>query len=237
MGDEPTVAFPGKAVGDGQDLLPPLQSLLVGLNVLPKPEDVEDDNNFWWAFRGTPQSVAILESGATALSKGWTVVIGALGGAAAITAAVKNFWQSSPLSVQIALLAATAVVVTAAIIAIAQMVSSELKARATGAVALYDARKAVALQFLASSLSVSQSGGASSPAAGTADNAVLVAIAAAQGRAAVIHVPTGTSGHISGVRQVKGETQLQYRRDGDEQVDWCSPGEFSLTEFSFEGSS
>lgn len=73
---------------------------------------------------------------------------GALGGATAITAAITKFWNGEHGDVRIALLATTGAVIAVIAIALAMIISSDLRARAAGAVAIYDARAKVASAML-----------------------------------------------------------------------------------------
>jgi hypothetical protein len=135
--------IPGNSINaTGTDLLDPLKQLLTEINVLGTGDATGG------AFSAPSQSVAILESGATGLTKWWSTVIAALGGAAGVTAAANNFWQQQKGGTQAALVLATGAVVAAAVIALAIMVSSDVRGRAHGAVAIYEARSRIAVKFL-----------------------------------------------------------------------------------------
>lgn len=66
--------LPSGAVSTGSDLWSPLQSLLVGLNVLPTDADLDKADGLSGLLQGPPQSVAILEAGATAAAKAWAAL-------------------------------------------------------------------------------------------------------------------------------------------------------------------
>lgn len=139
-----TVEIPGQAIDTSkQDVLDPLQKLLTGINVLGSSTDSTGG-----AFSTPAQSVAIIESGATSLTKWWTGAAGALGGATAIAAAVTRFWNGQQGGTRIALIATTGAVIAAVAIALAIIIASDVSGRAAGAVAVYEARRSVAEKFL-----------------------------------------------------------------------------------------
>jgi len=74
-----TVQFPEQARDiTGKDVLSPLKELQQGLGVLPVDTDMAKAGAAA-TFTGPPDSVAIIEAGATALSKWWTVAIAGVG--------------------------------------------------------------------------------------------------------------------------------------------------------------
>jgi hypothetical protein len=136
-----TVKIPDHAIGKN-DLLGPLKEILNGVSLLG---DAKDGGS---AFAGPSQGVAILEANATALTKWWSVAVGALGGTTAIATAVSGFWDGETGGVRIALVAATGAILAAATIALAIIVSADVRGRAAGAQAIYSARAAIAAEFL-----------------------------------------------------------------------------------------
>ena len=144
------IQVPTGAAG-GDDLLQPMQGLMRGLSILPTTDDL-GKNSAGAAIRGTPESVSIIEAGGTALSKGYAVVIAALGGSAAVATGVTGFWSGEGTGVRIALTAGTAVFLAASVIAIAVIVAADVGGRAAGAVAQYDARRQIAVSVLELSL-------------------------------------------------------------------------------------
>src|SRR5262245_57856417 len=88
----------------GKDIAPPLATPLQDLLVLEKPGEANGP------LAGSGQSVAIIESTATALSKWWAAAIGVLGGTTAIAAAATKFWDSLAGGARIAMVAAAGVV-------------------------------------------------------------------------------------------------------------------------------
>jgi hypothetical protein len=234
------VQFPAAAVGGDatDDALNPLQSLLRGLSLLPEAADVTG-GNFTWAFSGTPQSVSILEAGGSALSKGWAVVVAGLGGSTAIAAVLSGFWQSQSEPIRTVLLLATAAILVASILAIAHMVVSDIRSRTTGMVAIYDARRAIAHQFLKqafeSSMTAEQAQAHFTADSGmTATSQDLVTMLAAAGSPAiVIHTPTGSECNLCGIRQTNNIISVHIKRTSDGGVMWCPPTDLSVTDFSY----
>ncbi len=173
----PQVEIPGKVVdASGEDLLVPLQRMLTGINVLGSSSDATGG-----AFQSPPQSVAIIESGATALTKWWSGAIAALGGTTAIAAAATRFWNGQQGGSRIALLATTGAVIAAVILALAWIVSSDVRGRASGACCIYEARSGVAQKFLDVALAASSqaSGGADAGSHGASAAAAVSESAAA----------------------------------------------------------
>jgi energy-coupling factor transporter transmembrane protein EcfT len=158
-----SVQFPERALSTaGSDVLAPLKELQQGLGILPADADLAKSGAAA-AFTGPPDSVAIIQAGATALSKWWSVVIAGIGGTAAITSVVTNFWSGQTGGVRIALIGGMAGLLIAALIAISVIVAADVKGRAQGTVALYAARASLAAQFLQDSLSASRPATAATP--------------------------------------------------------------------------
>jgi hypothetical protein len=140
----PKVQIPADSTDQkGDDVLVPLKDLLEGLNALGPAGSATGS-----ALTSPSQGVAIIESGATALSKVWTTLVGALGGVTAITAVATRFWDGQQGGTRVAVVLATGAVIAAVAIALAVIVSADVRARGTGAAAIYDARSAIAVKFL-----------------------------------------------------------------------------------------
>ena len=139
----------------GTDILPPLKELQQGLGVLPTDAD-RAKSGAGATFVGPPNSVAIIEAGATAFSKWWSAAIAALGGTAVVTSLVTKFWSGQPGGVRVGLTLGVAAIVVATIIAVSVMVAADVRGRAQGTVALYAARASIADQFLRQSLQASR---------------------------------------------------------------------------------
>ena len=142
MVDE-SVKIPAQAVSPtGEDLKAPLRALLEDLSLLGPPDKVEEAGHPKAAFTGPAQSVAVIEAGATALSKWWSVTLG--GSTVALWGAVVHFWNGEPESVRRFLVVSVGVVTAALVLAIAYIVGSDVTGRAAGMVATIEARARLA---------------------------------------------------------------------------------------------
>lgn len=134
--------IPTKAAGDGDDIAPPTTALLRELNLLPSPEDLKAASGFVAAFTGPPESVAVIEAGATAATKWSSAGLGAA--LAAVWAAVAGFWGGITDEVRVAVLLAGGLLSAAVVIAIGLLLSSDVRGRAAASVATIQARSLVA---------------------------------------------------------------------------------------------
>ena len=222
------IQVPTGAAG-GDDLLEPLQQLMRGLSVLPEGDDLRR-SSAGAAFRGTPDSVSIIEAGGTALSKGYAIVIAALGGSAAVATAVTGFWSGEGTGVRVALIAGTAVLLAAAVIAIAVIVAADVGGRAAGSVAQYDARRQLGVSLLELSLAAHRDAAA---AAGrpTPAGSVVWSLAMTGAPAEVVRRGSGVPSRLSGLRSDRdGTPQVQITHLGDGVREWCDPDELELRE-------
>jgi hypothetical protein len=132
------VALPGAAFdAEGKDVLGPSVKVLMALNLLPDTQQ----SGISQAFSGPPDSVSIIEAGATAASKWWAV-----SGAVAFGgtwAAVGKFWNGNSDANQRVMLIAAAIASAALILAIGYLLASDLRGRAAAMVATIDARARV----------------------------------------------------------------------------------------------
>lgn len=247
------VQIPGQILNANQkDILGPLKELQQGLGLLPTDTDIAK-SGVAATFVGPPDSIAIIEAGATALSKWWSVVIAGLGGTAVITSAVTKFWDGQKGGERIALIGGMAGLLIAALITISIIVAADVKGRAQGTVAIYAARASIATHFLQDSLRASQpvptvaqgnsangvKGSASGPNSGPDSSSqaqtqeVPIYLAASSAPAAVVHKPSNQAGHLAGVRQLNGAIQLLFVRETDQQTTWCAVGDITVTEFTY----
>lgn len=146
MTDEPlyTSRIPAKAVStDGEDLAAPVADLLRALSLLPK--EGESGAGFWSAFTGTPDSVAVIQSGATAISKGWAAGLGA--SVLVVWGSVVKWWPKQPDDIKEVVLWAAALASVALVLGLAYIVGSDVRGRAAATVATVEARAAVARVF------------------------------------------------------------------------------------------
>lgn len=137
------VQIPAQAVSaTGQDILDPTAALLRGLNLLGTTDDNEKADGFRAAFEGPPSSVSLIEAGATAASKWWASGLAA--GVAVAWARVAVWWDGQDHSVQRAALLAAGIVTAAAVLGIGYLLGSDVRGRASAAVATIEARARLA---------------------------------------------------------------------------------------------
>lgn len=146
------VTIPGDAIDPAKkDVLAPLLDVLRGVDILAKEGATSGG-----VGKSPDPSVAIIESGATSLSKVWTAAVSALGGATAITTVATRFWSNLQGNERVAAVAATGAVIAAAIIALAIIVSADVRGRALGTTEIYAARARIAERFLQVSATAKQ---------------------------------------------------------------------------------
>jgi hypothetical protein len=139
MTDPPVqVQIPGKAVSDANSVAPPVRSLLEDLHLLGSKTDATAAASFGAAFGGPPQSVALIEAGATAAAKWWATGIGVT--ATATWVSLVGWWGGQESSIKLTALAGVAFVVAAAILSIGYLIASDVRGRAAAAVATIEAR-------------------------------------------------------------------------------------------------
>jgi len=142
------VRFPQGAHDTGDDLSAPVVQLLQDLHILASDDDSKKAGTAQSALTGPPQSVAIIEAGATAVTKGWSVAIALLGGAPALLVVFRGLWGGEHDAVRIAFVAGGALVLAAIAVSIGIISSGDVQARAVGSVAEYQARAEIASTFL-----------------------------------------------------------------------------------------
>ena len=141
------IRIPAKAVdAAGDDISPPLGALLLQLQLLATAADIEKAGGPAAAFSGPPQSVALIEAGATALSKWWSVTLA--GTAAAAWAAVRGFWGTQPNSLHMVEVGAAAAVTVALVLAICSIIGADVSGRAQAMTATINSRAEVAATFV-----------------------------------------------------------------------------------------
>jgi len=152
------VKIPAKAVADENDILEPLTRLLSGLNLQGKPEETKQAGEFASTFTGPPQSVALIEAGATAANKWWSAGLGAV----VVTAwtSVLAWWAHLDSASQRTTLVAAAIVTAAAVLGIAYLLGSDVRGRGAAAVATIRART----QLAATMIQAAQTSYAATPA-------------------------------------------------------------------------
>jgi hypothetical protein len=139
------VRVPSQAVA-GDDISVPTQTLLRDLSLLPTRDELSRAAGFTSAFSGPPDSVALIEAGATAASKWWAAGLG--GAAIAAWAAVRAWWGTTESGNQHVALWAAAIVTSACILGIAYLLGSDVRGRAAVAAETVRARAKVAEAFV-----------------------------------------------------------------------------------------
>lgn len=184
-----------------------------------------------------------------------------LGGITAIGSAIGSFASTTDDSVRIAALGSAGAVLVAVVLGFAYIVSTDLKSRSNGAIAMYEARKAITLHFLQESLSASQANESeSSPStdsgagkgSGGAEGAtsanttsptqesspkpmtasdVVVALAAAGAKAQIIRASDQRLGHLAGISSGDKITVKWLDDAGGEQT--SDPSELNVVSYTF----
>jgi hypothetical protein len=134
--------IPSQAVDAGTDLTKPTQEVLQGLSLLPTKEELEKAGEPGALWGGPPQSVAVIEGGATALSKWWASSLGA--GVALVWTSVTTWWKAEDDATQRVVLLSASIGTAAAILAIGYILGSDVRGRSAASVATIEARAKVA---------------------------------------------------------------------------------------------
>lgn len=144
------IQIPAKAIdANGADLLEPLQGLLRGINVLPTDADMAKAGTVWATFGGPPQSVALIEAGATAANKWWAAGLG--GTVLTVWGSLLKWWGGQEAATQRVALWAVALITAAAVVGIAYLLGSDVRGRAAATVATIEARAKLADAMILSS--------------------------------------------------------------------------------------
>jgi hypothetical protein len=157
-----TVQIPSNAVSQGTDLQEPVVSLLHALSLLGSPKEMDAARGPGAVVGGPPQSVALIEAGATAGSKWWAAGFGT--SAVAAWASVAKWVGGQPEGIKAVALGGAFFVTAAAVVAIGHLFAADVRGRAAAAVATIGARERLAAAMLNVAEAVS-SGGAAAPAA------------------------------------------------------------------------
>jgi hypothetical protein len=140
------VQIPSKAVADKADVRQPVRDLLEGLYLIGSPEDTEKAGDFSAAFKGPPQSVALIEAGATTATKLWAGGLSAAVAAGWVT--VGAWWGDQAMAVQATVIGGAAFATAAVALAIGYLFGSDVRGRAASAVATINARAQVAVEMI-----------------------------------------------------------------------------------------
>ncbi len=141
------VKIPSQAVSlEGADLCKPVRGLLEGLDLLGTTDEAKKAEGFHGLLFGPPQSVALIEAGATAASKWWAAGLGVA--VIPLWGIVASWYDGQPEKIQVVLLAGASLITAALVIAIGYLIASDVRGRATAAIAVIDARTKVATSML-----------------------------------------------------------------------------------------
>jgi hypothetical protein len=139
----PEVRLPGNAIDtDATDVAAPAVALLRDINLLPTDQDMQQAGSPGAVLGGPPQSVALIEAGATAFAKWWAAGLGVT--AAGIWGSIGVFWGDQPPETQRVLLWIAAVVSAALVLSLGLIIGADLRGRAAASVATIGARATVA---------------------------------------------------------------------------------------------
>lgn len=219
------VQIPANAIlPEGADLVGPTQQLLHGLGLLGTAKDNDEADGFATVLQGPPQSVALIEAGATAASKWWATGLGATVLAAWST--VARWWSGEPEANQRVALWAAAIVTAAAVLGIAYLLASDVRGRSTAAAATIRARTQVAIAVIQASGSAYAP--ASAPAAAAVSSEQLVALA----QPLPVNYVTQPADNETGWRAVallsNGNDVTRYLVMNGGQQAWVDKGEIAL---------
>jgi hypothetical protein len=193
--DEKKVQVPGAAVNpQGDDIGEPAAALLHELALLGTETEYDNASKL---FSGSPpQSIAIIEAGVTRLTKVWAVLAAAGVSITAVWAAIGSFWAEENDSVRVATLAAAGVVLAVLVVALAWLITSDVKSRAGGAIAQIQARAAVTTSYLNL---LARAPSTDLPPDDSAQTEALLAALGA-GLPVTVQLANGSSGRVNGVR-------------------------------------
>lgn len=137
------IRLPGNAFdAEKGDVLKPTVAVLRELHLLPSQEELNQAGKMSAVFGGPPQSVAVIEAGATAFAKWWAAGLGAA--VAGVSGSIVAFWDKQGGDTQRMIVLAVGIAVAALILAIGYIVGSDTRGRAAAAVAVTEARVQVA---------------------------------------------------------------------------------------------
>ena len=138
------VQIPSGAVSHGVDLDPPINALLHDLNLLGTDED--EGRGFQSAFTGPPQSVAVIEAGATAASKWWAGGLGTT--VIAAWSAVAIWWPKQGNGIKEVVIGGAAVITAVIAASIGYLIASDVRARSAASVSTTKARADIAIAMI-----------------------------------------------------------------------------------------
>jgi hypothetical protein len=156
------VQIPSKAVSDAEDVRKPTRDLLEDLYLLGSKADYDKAGDFTAIFKSPPQSVALIESGATTASKYWAAGLGAA--VLLMWGYIRKWWPNEHDSVRVAAIASAGFVTAIFAVAVSYLFASDVRGRALAAVATVEARARVAVEMIEAAKAVFK--GATGPSSG-----------------------------------------------------------------------
>ncbi|MBV9793420.1 MAG: hypothetical protein JO016_05710 [Actinobacteria bacterium] len=154
----------------------PLVRLLTAIGIKGTDEDTNASDGPAAAFKGSTQSVAVIEATATAACKWWSAGLGVT--VAGLWGGIFAWWNGqSPATQRVALWMA-AIVTAAAVFGVAYLLGSDVKGRASASVATIRARAQVGDTALAAAQAMLPPPPAATPAAATPESSSASSAAA-----------------------------------------------------------
>jgi hypothetical protein len=148
-GSASIVQFPGDPADPAaKDLADPVYQLLHKLNLLGSADDYAQDDSLKGLFATTAPSVAVIEQGATALTKVWSAILAVGITITGVVAAAQGVWGNEHDIVRVAIISGSAVVLAALSVSLGLIVQGDVRSRALGAVATIQVRGGIATKFL-----------------------------------------------------------------------------------------
>jgi hypothetical protein len=144
MSTNELVQIPSRAVADEDDLGTPVTALLHDLNLLGTDE--RDGTGFRSAFFGPPQSVAVIEAGATAASKWWASGLGTT--VIATWGAVAIWWPKQGNGIEEVVIGGAALLTAVIAASIGYLIASDVRARSAASVSTTKARADIAIAMI-----------------------------------------------------------------------------------------
>jgi hypothetical protein len=142
----PEVQIPSKAVSDGTDVREPVRHLLEDLNLLASPSDMKKADGLAAVVSGPPQSVALIEAGATAAAKWWAAGLSAT--ALATWGTVYAWWGAQEPTIKLGVVVGAALVTAAIVVSIGYLLAADVRGRAAASVATIEARAGLAERMI-----------------------------------------------------------------------------------------
>jgi hypothetical protein len=201
------VKVPDSAVA-GDTVDEPTVKLLRTLNLLPTDKDLAKGGGASALFKGPPDSVALIEAGATAAAKWWATGLGAA--VIAIWGPIREWWLGEDAGTQEVALWIAGIVTAAAVVGIAYLLASDVRGRAAAMAETIRARATVADAFVRAA----ESAHARTPVGsdGGGDGTVL--------RFAALPAPLKVNNHVKGGKAESGWRAIALLTDGEKKTQY-----------------